>query len=459
MLLVDDDQEHCEALEATLQALGYEVEYTTVPRDALDRVGRENFAAILTDLGMSDMDGLELCSRIVGIRPDIPVIVVTGNASLDVAISAMRAGAYDFLIKPIDEKILTLNVARAVKHHALQVEVKQLRDEVLERSAIDEIVGSSPAMKRMGELVARVGGSDISVLVEGETGTGKELVARALHAAGARRNGPFVAINCGAIPASLLESELFGHVRGAFTGANHARVGLLVKASGGTLLLDEIGDMPLEMQTKLLRAIQEKTVRPVGSSEEISFDARIIAATHRDLEEEVEAKRFREDLYYRINVVRVGVPPLRARDGDILRLATHFLGKFAAKAQRGEMQLSPHVAAALLSYDWPGNVRELENCMERAVALARLSHVSMEDLPEKLAAHRPTPFALTPGQPDEILTLEEVDRRYIARALALLDGNKSRAADLLGVNRRTLYRRLEKYEAEDRSGADIGESN
>ena len=454
VLLVDDDQEHCEALEGTLQSLGYDVSYTTSPREALERIGRETFGTILTDLGMSEMDGLELCARIVGTRPDVPVIVVTGNGSMDVAVSAMRAGAYDFLTKPIDVKMLTLNVARAVKHHALQVEVKQLREASLERSALNELVGSSPAVKRMCDLVARVGGSDISVLIEGETGTGKELVARALHAAGARRDGPFVAINCGAIPATLLESELFGHVRGAFTGANTARVGLLVKASGGTLLLDEIGDMPLEMQTKLLRAIQEKSVRPVGSSDETPFDARVVAATHRDLEAEVSAKRFREDLYYRINVVKIQVPPLRARDGDVLRLATHFLERFAAKAQRGAMQLSPHVAAALLSYDWPGNVRELENCMERAVALARLSHVSVEDLPDKIVARRAAPFAVSAGQPDEILTLEEVDRRYIARAIALLDGNKSRAADLLGVDRRTLYRRLEKYEAEERAGGD-----
>ena len=454
VLLVDDDQEHCEALEGTLQSLGYDASYTTSPREALERIGRETFGTILTDLGMSEMDGLELCARIVGTRPDVPVIVVTGNGSMDVAVSAMRAGAYDFLTKPIDVKMLTLNVARAVKHHALQVEVKQLREASLERSALNELVGSSPAVKRMCDLVARVGGSDISVLIEGETGTGKELVARALHAAGARRDGPFVAINCGAIPATLLESELFGHVRGAFTGANTARVGLLVKASGGTLLLDEIGDMPLEMQTKLLRAIQEKSVRPVGSSDETPFDARVVAATHRDLEAEVSAKRFREDLYYRINVVKIQVPPLRARDGDVLRLATHFLERFAAKAQRGAMQLSPHVAAALLSYDWPGNVRELENCMERAVALARLSHVSVEDLPDKIVARRAAPFAVSAGQPDEILTLEEVDRRYIARAIALLDGNKSRAADLLGVDRRTLYRRLEKYEAEERAGGD-----
>jgi two-component system response regulator HydG len=418
IFLVDDEREHCEVLAATLEVLGYDVAYTTSSAEAVDRLSRERFAAVLTDLGMVDVDGLELCARLARTRPEVPVIVVTGNGSMETAVQAMRAGAYDFLTKPIDMKMLTLNVARAVQHYALQAEVTELRQASLERSALDPLVGSSPAVKRMCDLIARVGGSDISVLIEGETGTGKELVARALHDAGPRRKGPFVALNCGAIPATLLESELFGHVRGSFTGANTARVGLLVKASGGTLLLDEIGDMPMEMQTKLLRAIQERTVRPVGSSDEIAFDARIIAATHRDLEAEVVAKRFREDLFYRINVVKILVPALRARDGDVLRLATHFLTKFAAKAQRGEMQLSPQVAACLVAYEWPGNVRELENCMERAVALARLSHVSVEDLPDKIGGLRAAPFVPTAGKEDGILTLEEVDRRYIASVVA-----------------------------------------
>ena len=365
ILLVDDDQDHCEALAATLRELGLDATFTTSPREALERVVGETFAAILTDLAMSDMDGLELCSRIIATRGDVPVIVVTGKGSMEVAVAAMRAGAYDFLTKPIDPKLLGLSVARAVQHHRLQEEVKKLREESLERSAVDGLIGTSPAMKRVHDLVARVGASDVSVLIEGETGTGKELVARALHAAGSRRDGPFVAINCGAVPANLLESELFGHVRGAFTGADTSRVGLFVGASGGTLLLDEVGDMPLEMQTKLLRALQERKVRPVGSNAERSFDVRILAATHRDLEADVEVHRFREDLFYRINVVKIQVPPLRVRGGDILTLAAHFLRKFAARSKKGEMFLSPPVAAALLAYDWPGNVRELENCIER----------------------------------------------------------------------------------------------
>jgi two-component system response regulator HydG len=453
ILLIDDDQDHCEILAATLVELGHEVSYTTSPRDALARVGCETFAAILTDLGMSDMGGLELCTRILGTRPDVPVIVVTGNGSMEIAILAMRAGAYDFLTKPVDVKLLSLSIARAVQHHHLQAEVTRLREASVERSALDELVGTSPAMKRVHDLVARVGGSDISVLIEGETGTGKELVARALHASGPRRKGPFVAINCGAVPASLLESELFGHVRGAFTGAIAPRVGLLVQASGGTLLLDEIGDMPIDMQTKLLRALQERKVRPVGSNEERSFDARILCATHRDLEADVASRRFREDLYYRINVVKIMVPSLRERAPDIVALANHFLERSAARAKKGDMVLSPQVSAMLLAYDWPGNVRELENCIERAVALARWNHLSAEDLPPKVSLSRASASAGSAGESDEILTLDELDRRYIDRAIKLLDGNKARAATLLGLDRRTLYRRLEKYDAAARTAA------
>jgi two-component system response regulator HydG len=449
VLIVDDDIEYCESLAATLRARKYDVSFTTSPGEALDRVGRETFSALLVDLGMGDIGGLELCSRVQGARPDLPVIVVTGNGSMDAVIKAMRAGAYDFLLKPVDVELLALNVARAVQNHSLRQEVKLLREQSSMPTGRDGMVGSSPAMKRLRSLLVRVAASDISVLIEGETGTGKEIVARMLHASGARKDGPFVAVNCSAVPANLLESEFFGHVKGAFTGAIGSRSGLLVRASKGTLLLDEIAEMPLDMQTKLLRAIQERSFRPVGASDEVSFDARIVAATNRNLEEEVAAKRFREDLFYRLAVVKLAVPPVRARDGDVLRLATHFLHVFAEKAGRGHMHLSPQFAGALVSYSWPGNVRELENCIERAVALARLDHLSQEDLPDKILAHRAAEFAVSPGNPDEIVTLEEVDRRYIARAIALLGGNKTRAADLLGLDRRTLYRRLEKYEAEE----------
>lgn len=454
ILVVDDEQDQCDLLQSALARLDCEVTTTTSPREALEHVGRETFDAILTDIGMSDMSGLELCTRIIGTRPDVPVIVVTGHGSMEAAISAIRAGAYDFLTKPVDTKLLAMSIARATQHHRLQAEVKQLREASAQRTGSYSLVGDSPAMKRVQDLIARVGSSDVSVLIEGETGTGKELVARGLHASSPRKAGPFVAINCAAVPATLLESELFGHARGAFTDAKAQRDGLFVQASGGTLFLDEIGEMPLEMQAKLLRALQERTVRPVGSNTEVSFDARIVTATHRDLESDVDTKRFREDLYYRINVVKIPVPPLRERSSDILTLATHFLDKFADRSGKGRMKLSPQFAAPLLAYHWPGNVRELENCIERAVALARFDHVSAEDLPDKIRSYRPDRFVVSADDPAEIIPLDELDRRYIVRAVKLLNGNKSRAAQLLGVDRRTLYRRLEKYEGEQHPATD-----
>jgi two-component system response regulator HydG len=301
-------------------------------------------------------------------------------------------------------------------------------------------------MRRVHELIARVGASEASVLIYGETGTGKELVARAVHDASPRREGPFVALNCAAVPPNLLESELFGHARGAFTDAKNARQGLFVEASGGTLFLDEIGEMPIEMQAKLLRALQERKVRPVGANAELSFDARIVTATHRDLEADVQKERFRQDLYYRINVVRIDVPPLRERSSDVLKLASFFLKTASERGAKGMLELSPQVAERLMAYDWPGNVRELENCIERAVALARFDHLTVEDLPEKIRAYRADRFVMAANEVDEIISLDEIERRYIIRVIKMLNGNKARAAQLLGLDRRTLYRKLERYE-------------
>jgi two-component system response regulator HydG len=301
----------------------------------------------------------------------------------------------------------------------------------------------------VNELIARVAKSDASVLITGETGTGKELVARSLHKQSGR--GPFVAVNCAAVPPNLLESELFGHTRGAFTDAKLSRKGLFIEATGGTLFLDEVGEMPLEMQAKLLRALQERVVRPVGSDSEQAFDARIVTATHRDLEDDVAKRRFRQDLFYRINVVSINVPPLRERGSDVLKLASHFLQKSADRTGQSVRRLSPAVAERILVYDWPGNVRELENCIERAIALSRFEELTIEDLPERIRTYRPDHFVMTADDVEEIISLDELERRYIARALKLLNGNKARAAQLLGVDRRTLYRRLGKYASSDSS--------
>jgi two-component system, NtrC family, response regulator HydG len=445
VLIIDDQGEQCEMLGELVAALGYTPVTTTLPADGLDRVTRENFDAVLTDLEMESMSGVDVCRGVSVIRSDVPVILVTGMGSLDSAIAALRAGAYDFLTKPVDANVLGLTLKRAIDHRKLREEVKLLRAGAPEQPA-GEMVGDSSALRKVREMVARVGPRDVAVLIEGETGTGKELVARAIHRASPRHAGPFVAINCAAVPITLLESELFGHARGAFTDAKTARDGLFVQASGGTLFLDELGEMPLEMQAKLLRALQERTLRPVGSNTEVSFDTRIVAATHRDLEFEIENRRFREDLYYRINVVKIAIPPLRERGNDVLLLAANFLRKAAERSRQESLTLSPQVASLLLAYDWPGNVRELENCIERAVALARFSELSADDLPDKVRNYSPRRFVVSADSEGEILSLDELERRYILRALKILNGNRSRAATLLGLDRRTLYRRLERYE-------------
>jgi DNA-binding NtrC family response regulator len=449
ILVIDDEPDMCELLTMSLKEEGAEVVAMTSAREAFDVVATEEFDVVLTDLGMTEMDGLAVCQRIGGIHPNLPVIVVTGLGSMDAAIAAMRAGAYDFITKPIDPKLLSISIARAMEHKRVHAELKRLRDAAGSASSCDGIIGSSRAMRRVHDTIGRVSTSDAPVLVQGETGVGKEVTARRIHETSRFRDGPFVAINCAAVPATLLESELFGHVRGAFTDAKAERMGLFVKANGGTIFLDEIGDMPLEIQPKLLRALQERTVRPVGGNVEIPFDARIIAASNRELEEEVEEKRFRQDLYYRINVVRVLVPSLRERNGDVLELAHHFLALHAVRSGKPALRISAEVAKKLMDYRWPGNVRELENCMARGVAFARFEELTVEDLPEKIRSYDSERFVVSANDEMEVLPLVELERRYVRRVLTLFNGNKSRTAHALGIDRRTLYRRAEKWVEED----------
>ncbi|MCL2777955.1 MAG: sigma-54 dependent transcriptional regulator [Polyangiaceae bacterium] len=447
ILAVDDEEETCDLLRVVLEREGYKATTCTSAQAALELVGTQDFDCVLTDLQMPEMSGLELCERVLGTQPSVPVVVITGQGSLETAIGAMRVGAYDFITKPVDSKLLLLAVSRAIEHRGLEEEVKRLRSVApLGDKPIDNVIGASSAMRRVFGLVARVADADAGVLIHGETGTGKELIARAIHDRSRRNIGPFVAINCASIPATLLESELFGHERGAFTDAKTQRTGLFVQASGGTLFLDEIGELPLEVQPKLLRALQERKVRPVGSNREIPFDARVLTATNRILEDEVYERRFREDLFYRINVVKIDVPPLRERSGDALHLARHFLKQYADRHSKGEMDLSPAAAEKLISYSWPGNVRELENCIDGAVALARNNRIELDDLPEKVRSFRPEKFVVSANQPEEIVTIDELERRYILRVLSLVGGNKSRAAQVLGFDRRTLYRKLERYQ-------------
>lgn len=442
VLVVDDDREMCELAEAELSQRNYSVTWRTSPHEALELLDREDFAVLLADIHMDGMGGLDLCRAALAKRPDIVAVVMTGFGTMDHAIGAMRAGAYDFITKPISMDALALTIARAASYRAMSDELRRLRRRV-ETHELPNGVGSSAPMQRVAEVVARVAATNTNVLITGESGTGKELVARALHERSGRR-GPFLAINCAALPENLLESELFGHARGAFTDARAARPGLLVEADQGTLFLDEIGELPLGMQPKILRALQERTVRPLGSTQEIPFDARIVAATNRDLEQEVQQKRFREDLYYRINVVRIDVPPLRVRGNDVLILAQHFLERAATRSSKNVTRLGRLVADRLVNYDWPGNVRELENCMERAVALTSFDEITLEDLPAKLREYRPTEVYAPSDDPKDLPPMHVVEERYMRKVLAAVSGNKTLAAKVLGLDRRTLYRKLER---------------
>jgi two-component system, NtrC family, response regulator HydG len=446
LLVVDDDADMRTMLEAALTSRGHGVELAATLHEALDVLHDRDVDTVITDLKLDGESGLTVCRKSAELRPDVPVIVITAFGSMDSAVAAIRAGAYDFINKPIDLEALTLTVRRAVEHHRLKRELQRLKEGGARQGPLGKLLGDSPPMRRVYDLIERVADSDASILITGESGTGKELVARALHENSSRRTGPFVAVNCAAISATLLESELFGHVRGAFTDAKSDRTGLFVEANGGTLFLDEIGEMPLEMQSKLLRALQERKVRPVGGTREISFDTRIVAATNKDIDAAVERNEFREDLFYRINVVRIAVPPLRSRGNDILELAHGFLDKFAKQSNKRVEGFVSDAARKLLDYDWPGNVRELENVVERAVTLTRFDKITVEDLPERVREHKSDTFVVPAEDPEYLPTLDELEKRYIARVLKVVNGNKTAAAKVLGVDRRTLYRKLERYD-------------
>jgi two-component system response regulator HydG len=442
VLVVDDDRDMCELAEAGLSQRGYKVTWRMSPGEALELLDHEDFAVLLVDIHMDGMGGLDLCRAALAKRPDLVAVVMTGFGTMDHAIGAMRAGAYDFITKPVSMDALALTIDRAACYRAMSDELRRLRRRV-DTHELPNVIGSSNAMRRVADIVGRVASTTTNVLITGESGTGKELVARALHERSGRR-GPFLAINCAAMPENLLESELFGHARGAFTDARSARAGLLAEADQGTLFLDEIGELPLGMQPKILRALQERKVRPLGSTQEVPFDARIVTATNRDLEQEVQDKRFREDLFYRINVVRIDVPPLRIRGNDVLLLAQYFLERAAMRSNKNVTRLGRLVADRLVNYDWPGNVRELENCMERAVALTSFDEITIDDLPLKLREFRPTEVEATSDDPKDLPPMHVVEERYIRKVLSAVNGNKTLAAKVLGFDRRTLYRKLER---------------
>lgn len=447
ILIIEDDQDMCDMLKLGLSKRGFTVSTYTSGREGLEAVCLESTDVVLSDINLPDANGLDLCKEIVANMPDIPVVVMTAFGNMDTAISAIRSGAYDFVVKPLDIDILALSLERAVRYRKLSATVKKLSAEAKSRpKQFDSLMGESSAMEKLFSQLSRIADSEASLLITGESGSGKELTAKAVHANSRRRDNRLITINCAAMPSQLLESELFGHKKGAFTDAQQSKQGLFLAANGGTLFLDEVGEMPLDLQPKLLRALEERCVRPLGGENETPFDVRIIAATNRDLESAVEDGLFREDLFYRLNVIKVELPPLRSRGADILMLAKTFVKFFAERQDKKVIGISDAASAKLLHYDWPGNVRELRNAIEHCVALTSFDNIVPDDLPEKVRVYRSDCISLGEQDPLALISMEEMERRYIMHVLKMADGNRTLAARILKVDRKTLYRKLQRYE-------------
>lgn len=450
ILLVEDNDEFSQVLQEVLESAGYHVTAAanaTRAREALD-IGRFDLAIL--DVRLPDGNGIELMREFRKGDPEMGIIIMTGYAEVDTAIDAVRLGANDFLKKPFVLDEMLVRVTELMKTKQLQKDNRSLREQVRSASTITGFTGQCEAIRKLQETVKLLADSDSTVLISGESGSGKEVLAKALHRSGSRASKPLVSINCGAIPEELLESELFGHVKGAFTGAVQARPGRFELANGGTIFLDEIGDMSAKLQVKLLRVLQERCFEPVGSQQSIQVDVRVIAATHRDLEEEIEAGRFREDLYYRLNVIPLRLPPLRERGEDILLLANHFLNYFNSEKGSDITGLSADVRQALLSYKWPGNVRELRNLMERVCTLKREGVVDLDDLPSRMIGEQERMtqnFEIDINEADDIdlkSTVDEFENHLIQSALQRFNWNKNRAAKFLSMNRTTLVEKIKK---------------
>ncbi|MBD5417487.1 MAG: sigma-54-dependent Fis family transcriptional regulator [Desulfovibrio sp.] len=466
ILVADDDAAHRRMLVTLLANWGYAVEAAADGAEAV-RLGRERpFDLALLDVRMPIMDGLTALKELHEARPALPVLMMTAYSDVPAAVEAIKSGAWDYLAKPLDFERLKVSLRNVFAHADLVEENAALSRQLAEGGGHGGILGQSAPMRELWEMIRTIAPSEATVLVAGESGTGKELAARAVHDLSRRAQGPFVAVNCGALTETLLASELFGHEKGAFTGADRRHEGLFVRARGGTLFLDEIGEMPLAMQVKLLRVLQEREVLSVGGTRPESVDVRVIAATNRDLARETAEGRFREDLYYRLNVVTLTMPPLRDREGDIELLARHFAARFGRANHKRVAGITPQALDILARYAWPGNVRELENVMERAVILMPGEHIDVRELPQRLLPGRPEGAvaadagtageargaALPESGDGRLPTLEEVEREVILRTVARCGGNKSEAARVLGITRKTLHARLNRYGAEPDAG-------
>lgn len=440
ILVIDDDKEMCTLLEEVLRSEGFSLTTSSNSGEALKLLKKEDFDVVITDLMMEGLKGLELLQESKRIAPLTPVIIITAFGTIESAIKAMKIGAYDYITKPFPLDELILTVKKAMENRMLKEEVSRLKREVAFRYQFHNIIGRSNSMQRIFDLIERIKDSSSNVLITGESGTGKGLVAKAIHYSGKRKEGHFVAVNCAAIPETLLESELFGYRKGAFTDAKADKKGLIFAAHEGTLFLDEITEMAYPLQAKLLRVIEEKNVRPLGDIQSYPVDLRIIATSNQDIKALIQRGKFREDLYYRLKVVDIEMPPLRERKEDILLLAESFLKRISKETGKEVTGLSGEVKKIMLNYSWPGNVRELENIMERAIILSRNKIIHPEDLPFSMI-HQAEEEAVEKAL-EQRLSLDQLEKEYIKKVLLQVGGNKSRAAEILGLDRKTLYRKL-----------------
>lgn len=444
VLIVDDDEAHAEALADGLELDDHFCKIATSGIEGVERLQEESFDAVLTDLVMHDVTGLEVLSECRKLQPDAVVLLVTGHGSVETAVEAMRSGAADYLTKPVNLGELRTKLPRAVAAVRDRKANIELRRQLDKRFGFENIIGHSPQMQRVFDVLGQVASTTATVLILGESGTGKELVAQALHQNSQRKERPFAAVNCAALSEGLIESELFGHVKGAFTGAVSHKEGRFKYADGGTLFLDEVGDMPLETQAKLLRVLENREVVPVGGNESVAVDVRLVAATNRDLRAMVQAGTFREDLLFRLQVISVDLPPLRDRTGDIPLLIEHFIGEFADEHAKSVAGIGPEARAALVRYPWPGNVRELRNALENMVLLSRGETLEFGDVPVHVLDGDVT-VPVSGGFDMTGRTLKETERELISQNLALYDGNREKTAKSLGIGERTLYRKIKEY--------------
>jgi two-component system response regulator HydG len=445
VLIVDDDEGHAEALADGLEIENCACRIARSGREGIALMSEATYDAVLTDLVMHDVDGLDVLREAARLQPEAAVLLITGHGSVETAVDAMRLGAADYLTKPVRIAELRTRLTRALETGRLRKDNRELRRQLDKRYGLEGLIGQSTPMQRVFDVLQQVSGTSATVLVLGESGTGKELVARAVHTNSPRKEKPFVAVNCAALSQGLIESELFGHVKGAFTGAVSAKEGMLVYADGGTLFLDEVGDMPLETQAKLLRVLETREVQPVGGSATRKVDVRLVAATNRDLRDLVTEGKFREDLLFRLQVVTITLPPLRERPGDVPLLMDHFIGTLAAEHGREVRGITPEARALLVRYAWPGNVRELRNAIENMVLLTRHDVLDTDDVPEHIRSATGQPGRSHGHYELAGRSLADVERDLIEATLALTGGNRTRAARMIGIGERTLYRKLREY--------------